>query len=125
MIHPTSVRWLCAAIALASLAGCELLKKNDDVSVVINRRAVGMPAGEFFDRFGNYGRKREQPDGSVDYEWASTVPFARPGPDGLDERVCRLRVSVDIKGKISAVQVLLDAQGLKSTSRCTEIFGAA
>ncbi len=116
---------LCAAIAFASLSGCELLKKNEEVASTINGRAVGMPAGAFFDRFGRPGAKREQDDGSAEYVWTSSVPFAKSGPDGLDERICKLRVSVDIKGRVSGVQILVDAQGLKSTSRCAEIFGAA
>ncbi len=117
-------RPICAAIAFASIAGCGLFK-NEEVANVVNRRAVGMPAGEFFDRFGRAGLKRELGDGSADYEWISSVPFAPPGPAGQDERICKLRVSVDVRGRVSAVQILYDAQGVKSTSRCGEIFSAA
>ena len=122
LTFPTMPRALCAVLALAALAGCELMKKNEEVTAVINRRAVGMPAGEFFDRYGDHGRKRESGDGSAEYDWLSSVPFAKSGPEGLDERICRLRISVDPKGRISAVQILFDAVGLKSTSRCAEIF---
>jgi len=38
--------------------------------------------------------------------------------------VCRLRLTVDKTGKISDVQILYDAQGTKSSSRCGEIFAA-
>jgi hypothetical protein len=115
-------RALCAALVLAALPGCELMKRNEEVTTVINRRALGMPAGEFFDRFGRAGPKREQSDGSAEYDWVSSVPYAQAGPAGLDDRICRLKVSVDNKGRVSAVQVLFDAPGLKSTSRCSEIF---
>ena len=126
MTSPTVMpRTLCAVLVLASLAGCELMKKNEEVTTVINRRAIGMPAGEFFDRFGPHGRKRDQSDGSAEYDWVSSVPYSRPGPAGLDERICRLKVSVDTKGRVSAVTVLFDAPGLTSTSRCAEIFSAS
>jgi hypothetical protein len=126
LLTPTTYfqRALCAALVLAALPGCGLMKRNDEVTTVINRRALGMSAGEFFDRFGRPGVRREQSDGSVEYDWVSSVPYALPGPAGLDERICRLKVSVDNKGRVSAVQVLFDAPGLKSTSRCSEIFAA-
>ena len=126
MTLPTMMaRALCAALALASFAGCELMKKNEEVTAVINRRAIGMPAGEFFDRFGAHGRKRELNDGSAEYDWVSSVPYTRPGPAGQDERICRLKVSVDSKGRVSSVAVQFDAPGLTSTSRCGEIFSAS
>lgn len=117
-------RALCAAIVLATLPGCELMKRNEEATVVINRRVLGMHAGEFFDRYGRPGNKTERGDGSADYAWISSVPYALPGPAGLDERICRLVVTVDGKGLVSAVQILFDAQGLKTTSRCSEIFAA-
>ncbi len=117
-------RALCAAIVVAALPGCELMKRDEEATTVINRRAIGMPAGEFFDRFGRPGPKRDQGDGSAEYDWTSSVPYSRPGPAGLDERICRLKVSVDNRGKVSAVQILFDAPGVKSTSRCSEIFAA-
>lgn len=98
------------------------MKRDEEVATVINRHAIGMPAGEFFDRFGPHGRKRDQSDGGAEYDWVSSVPYALPGPAGLDERFCRLKVSVDNKGRVNAVQILFDAPGLKSTSRCSEIF---
>ena len=117
-------RALCAAIVLAALPGCELMKRNEEATTVINRRAIGMPAGEFFDRFGRPGPKRDQSDGSAEYDWISSVPYSRPGPNGLDDRICRLKVTVDNKGRVSAVQIMFDAPGVNSTSRCSEIFAA-
>ena len=124
----TSTPWLrralCAATLCGLLGGCELLKHNEEVTTVINRRAIGMQAGDFFDRFGRPGRKRDLIDGSAEYEWFSSLPYTAPGPAGQDERICRLRITVDVKGHVSAVQVIYDAQGLKSTTRCGEIFAA-
>ncbi len=125
MTIPTPMlRALCAVLALASLAGCQMLKHDEDVSAVVNRRAVGMAAGDFFDRFGSAGRALDQGDGSAQYDWVSSVGYALPGPAGQDERICRLKVSVDNKGRVSAVQIIYDAQGRTSTSRCGEIFAA-
>jgi hypothetical protein len=121
---PLLRRALCAAIVLAALSGCELMKRNEEVTTVVNRRAIGMPAGEFFDRFGRPGSRLEQLDGSTVYDWTSGVGYALPGPAGLDDRICRLKVSVDTKGRVGAVQILFDAPGQKSTSRCSEIFAA-
>ena len=117
-------RALCAALVLGALSGCELMKRNEEATTVINRRAIGMPAGEFFDRFGRPGPKRDQSDGGAEYDWISSVPYSLPGPAGLDERTCRLKVSVDKRGRVSAVQIVFDAPGVKSTSRCSEIFAA-
>jgi hypothetical protein len=112
-----------AGLALAvALAGCELMKRNEEALAVVNKRVVGMPAGEFFDRYGRARTRNELGDGSTEYEWISAVAGARPGPAGLDDRICRLRLASDRNGRISRVQVLYDAPGNKSTSRCGEIF---
>ena len=58
------------------------------------------------------------------YNWISDVGMTRPGPEGQDERVCRLRLTVDKAGRVSEVQILYDAQGVKGRSRCGEIFAA-
>ncbi len=118
-------RALCAAIVLAALPGCELLKRNEEATNIINRRAIGMHVGDFFDRYGRPGGKIERGDGSADYVWVSSVPYAQTGPAGLDDRICRLVLTVDGKGLVSAVQILVDSPGLKSASRCGEIFAAS
>ena len=116
-------RIACATLAVSAIAGCEVFKHNEEAMTVINRRAVGMPVGEFFDRFGRPGKRVELPDGSAIYDWISSVPEASPGPEGRDDRICRLKVSVDVRGRVSGVEILFDAPGLKSTSRCREVFG--
>ena len=83
-----------------------------------------MPVGEFFDRYGRPSSHLETPDGGAIYAWTSSVPEARPGPEALDDRICRLRLTADKAGRISAIDVEFDAPGLKTTSRCSEIFGA-
>lgn len=119
-----AARAVVAATFLAALGGCELLKHNEEVTTIINGRALGMPAGEFFDRYGRATARKEALDNITVYDWISDVGQAPPGPEGRDDRVCKLRLTADKAGRISSVLVLYDAQGMKSTSRCAEIFSA-
>ena len=113
-----------AAALLVALGGCELFKTNEQVLATVNQRVLGMPAGEFFDRYGRPLTRAERGDGTIEYDWISPVPYARPGPEGLDEHVCKLVLTSDPRGRISSVVVRYDAPGLKSASRCGEIFAA-
>jgi hypothetical protein len=117
-------RLIACALTLIALAGCELLKRNEDALVIINARVIGMPAGEFFDRYGRAESRLEIPDGTIAYNWTSPVAYAQAGPEGLDEHICKLRLSADRAGRVREVLVLYDAPGKKSTSRCGEIFAA-
>jgi hypothetical protein len=113
---------LAAASLLLALGGCELFKTNEAVLATINNRVIGMPAGDFFDRYGRPRSRTEMLDHSTEYDWISAVPYARPGVEGLDEHVCKLHLASDPRGRISRVDVVYDAPGLKSASRCGEIF---
>lgn len=115
---------LAAASLFVALGGCELLKHNEDATVIINQRVLGKPVGEFFDRYGRATSRTEISDSTAMYNWISDVGATPPGQEGRDERICRLRLTVDKAGKVSAVQILYDAQGMKSSSRCGEIFAA-
>jgi hypothetical protein len=115
-------RALLAASLLAALGGCSLFKSNEQVLATINQRVIGMPAGDFFDRYGRPRSRTEMLDHSTEYDWISAVPYARPGVEGLDEHVCKLHLASDPRGRISRVDVVYDAPGLKSASRCGEIF---
>jgi len=119
-----SGRVIAAASLVLALGGCDLFKNNEKVEATVNGRVIGMSAGEFFDRYGPAYARRETADGGASYEWASSVPAAAPGTIGLDERVCKLRLGVDKQGRVGAVQIVYDAQGTQSNSRCGEIFAA-
>ena len=121
---PASLRPLVAAALLVAVGGCEVFKPNEEAMANINQRALGKPIGEFFDRYGRATSRTEVADNTAVYNWISDVGMTRPGPEGQDERVCRLRLTVDKAGKVSDVQILYDAQGIKSASRCGEIFAA-
>ena len=118
------LRALAAAALLGSLAACGLFKPNEQVLATINKRVIGMPAGEFFDRYGRPRTRSEKADGSMEYDWISAVPYAPAGPEGLDDHVCKLVLTSDPRGRINSVVVRYDAPGLKSASRCGEIFAA-
>ena len=120
----TASRALAAAALLVALGGCELLKHNEEATAIINQRVLGKPAGQFFDRYGRASARTEIGDSTTVYNWVSDVGITPPGHEGQDERICRLRLTVDKAGRVSAVQVLYDAQGTKSRSRCGEIFAA-
>jgi len=122
--HRTLLRALAAAALLVAVGGCELFKQNEQVSATVNNRTLGKPVGEFFDRYGRATARTEIADNTAVYNWISDVGMTRPGPEGQDERVCKLRLTVDKGGRISAVEILYDAQGMKSSSRCGEIFAA-
>ena len=125
MIRRTPFPRALAAAALAlAVGGCELFKHNEEASAIINSRVLGKPVGEFFDRYGRATARTEIGDNTSIYNWISDVGMTRPGPEGQDERVCKLRLTVDKAGRISNVEILYDAQGMHSRSRCGEIFAA-
>ena len=121
---PAHLLRLAAAALLIAVGGCELFKHNQEATAIINNRVLGKPVGEFFDRYGRATASTEIGNSTSIYNWISDRGTTRPGPEGQDERVCRLRLTVDKTGKISDVQILYDAQGTKSASRCGEIFAA-
>ena len=121
---PAFLRRLVAAALLIAVGGCELFKHNEEAQAIVNQRVLGKPVGEFFDRYGRATARTEVGDNTAIYNWISDRGMTRPGPEGQDERVCRLRLTVDKAGKVSDVQILYDAQGVKSRSRCGEIFRA-
>ena len=121
---PAVLRRLAAAALVVAVGGCELFKHNQEAAAIINSRVLGKPIGEFFDRYGRATARTEIGDNTAVYNWISDVGMTRPGPEGQDERICKLRLTVDKAGKVSDVQILYDAQGIKSASRCGEIFAA-
>jgi len=121
---PTLLRSLAAAALVVAVGGCGLFKHDEEASAIVNSRVLGKPVGEFLDRYGRATSRTEVGDNTAIYNWMSDRGMTRPGPEGQDERVCRLRLTVDKAGKISDVQILYDAQGSKSPSRCGEIFAA-
>ncbi len=116
-----------AAALMLSLVGCgDLLKRsNQDALAIINARAIGMPAGEFFDRYGRAERRSELPDGALEFLWTAPVVAGERGWADADEHICKLRVTTDKRSRIAVVEILYDAQGKTGPSRCGEVFAAS
>jgi hypothetical protein len=114
---------LAGALLLGALAGCGIFKPNEETLSVINARALGMPVGEFFDRYGKPEQRRELADSTLQFVWVSardsTFGFA-----SVDDHICSLRLAADQRGRISGIEILYDGQGKTRVSRCAEIFAA-
>jgi hypothetical protein len=120
---PVSRRVLAGALLLGLLAGCEVFKNNEEATAIVSGRALGMPVGEFFDRYGRPEQRAEHPDGSLEFVWVSATKQPT-GFAGVDDHVCSLRLSADKRGHINGVEVMYDGQGKTRQSRCSEIFAA-
>ena len=112
-----------AVLACALLSGCEIFKNNEETNLIVNNRALGMPAGEFFDRYGRPQRREETSNGAIEYIWVSAVSSTQGRAD-VDDQLCGLRLSADNRGRITAAQVMYDGPGKNRVSRCAEIFAA-
>jgi hypothetical protein len=122
---PVPVRSAVALLLLASLAACGVFKKDEEVQGVVNKRVIGMSAGDFFEQFGTWRQRTELLDGTTEFSWTSAIGASTPaGYVSLDDRTCTLRVIVAKSGKIVSADVVYDNQGRVSTSRCGELFRA-
>ena len=113
-----------AAALLIALTGCSVFKSNEEAQAIINERVVGMPAGDFFQRYGTWKKRSERANGAADYNWESAVGYAPSGPLGQDDRICRLHIAVNRAGRIESAVIANDNPGSVSTSRCGEMFKA-
>lgn len=122
--HSTRAAALAFAvgIAVAGAAGCGSLGSNTEAQAIVTQRTAGMQVGDFFDRYGPWKKRFEQPSGGADYVWDSAVGPPPRGALGPDDRICTLRLSVNKSGRIDAAVVAVDNPGSSSSSRCSEIF---
>ena len=124
--HPDPTRIaafaLVLAVATGGATGCGSLGSNTETQAIVTQRTAGMQAGVFFDRYGPWKKRFEQPGGGADYVWDSAVGPPPRGTLGPDDRICTLRLTVDKSGRIEAAVVAVDNPGSSSGSRCGEIF---
>jgi len=127
-VRPAFIRHrrLAAALVLGLglLSGCEIFKKNEETAAIVSNRALGMPVGEFFDRYGRPEQRAELSDGGLEFIWVSSVT-ATQGRADVDDQICSLRLTADKRGRISSATVMYDGQGKTRMSRCAEIFAAS
>ena len=123
---PTAaLRAAAIVVLLLAAAGCSVFKTNEEAQMAIDKRVVGMQAGDFFDRYGRAKIRDPQSDGSIEYQWISPIGETRnSGYYGLDDRTCTLRIIAGRDGKILTATILQDMPGRTSTSRCLEMFKA-
>ena len=121
---PRFARAAAALSLLVALAACgTFFKKDEEVQAVVNNRAIGMSAGDFFDQFGIWKQRTELLDGTTEFSWTSaTAARTAAGYVSLDDRTCTLRLIVAKNGKVASAEVIYDNQGRTSTSRCGELF---
>jgi len=121
-----ALRAAAAVSLLLAIAGCSVFKNNEEAQAVINQRVVGMPVGDFFDRYGRYRLRDGQADGTVEYSWVSEITAPpNSGFYGQDDRTCTVKLIADKNGRIVSATILQDMPGRTSTSRCLELFKAA
>ncbi|MCW2798521.1 hypothetical protein [Nocardioides sp.] len=114
-------------LAFASaLAGCQsVLHVNDeDAQAIVNQRVVGTSIGDFITRYGAPVMRDEARDGSLTILWEGGPPKVGPGPRGLEERICRVRLSTDRNGRILAAPIVRDGPGQRHLSLCVEVLPA-
>ncbi|MEO7055548.1 MAG: hypothetical protein ABI281_11090 [Caldimonas sp.] len=113
-----------SCLGLLAVSGCSVFKSNEEAQAIITKQVGGIPAGDFFDRYGRWRTRSELPSGATAYTWESVVGSASPGPYGLDDRVCKLSIIADKGGRIASAIISQDNPGRISTSRCAEMFKA-
>jgi hypothetical protein len=106
------------------LAGCGSIRigNSEEAQAVVTSQLVGMSVGDFIERYGAPRLRDNAPDGTLSFNWQSSVGSVPAGPQNLDDRVCQLRISADRFGRIVSAQIRQDALGRTSTSRCGEMF---
>jgi len=116
-----AVKIIPLLLALA-LAGCMSVLRGEDPQVIVNKYAVGVPVGDFFQRYGTPRVREEAPDGTLQFTWEGGRAKVAAGPRGPEESLCRLRLTTDRAGRIVSAPIIRDGQGEKRLSRCVELF---
>ena len=109
---------------LLALAGCQnLLRSPDaDAQAIVNRRVLGLSAGEFFQRYGAPRRREESSDGTLAFVWEGGLESVPAGVYGPEELICGLQLRADRRGRIVAASIVRDGKGQRGLSRCAELF---
>ena len=109
---------------LLALAGCQNFLRDPaaDAQTIVNRRVLGLSAGEFFQRYGAPRRREESSDGTLVFAWEGGLQSVPAGVYGPEELVCGLHITTDRRGRIVAAAIVRDGKGQRNSSRCAELF---
>lgn len=113
-----------APVFALCLAGCSsILRVNgEDAQAIVDKRAIGTSVGDFFQFYGPPRAREEANDGTLRFTWEGGARNVAPGPRGLEEMLCRLRISADKRGRIVTAPIVRDGKGERRLSRCAELF---
>ena len=92
---------------------------------IVNQRALGVAAGDFFQRYGPPRSRDEALDGTLNFDWEGGSVSMPAGPVGIEDKICRLKITADKSGRIVAAPIVRDAKGVRRLSRCEELFDIA
>lgn len=109
---------------LLVLAGCQNLLRSpgEDAQAIVDRRVLGLSAGEFFQRYGAPRRRDEASDGTLTFVWEGGLESMPAGVLGPEELICGLHITADRRGRIVAAPIVRDGKGQRRSSRCAELF---
>ena len=118
------VKFTVVLLALC-LAGCQSFFRSadEDAQVIISQRLVGTSVGDFFQHYGKPQVREEARSGALEFSWEGGLKSAAPGLQGPEESICRLLVSADRNGLITAATIVRDGRGERRRSRCLELLG--
>ncbi|HUP09234.1 MAG TPA: hypothetical protein VMU47_18895 [Caldimonas sp.] len=88
----------------------------------MNAKLIGIPVGDFFERHGRPISRLERSDGTLAFDWAGGDTRVAAGPYGPEDKICRLLITADKNGRIVSAEIIRDAQGERSLSRCVELL---
>ena len=108
-----------AALALGACASRGSVQPSQ---AAVNAKAVGLSVGDFFERYGRPLSRLERSDGTLVFDWAGGDTRVAAGPYGPEEKICRLLITTDTKGRIVSAEITRDAIGERSLSRCVEVL---
>jgi hypothetical protein len=117
------MRPLAFVIPLALVAGaCALRGTGEGSQGAVNAKALGVSAGDFFERYGRPMSRLEKSDGTMVFDWAGGSTRVAAGPYGPEEKICRLLITTDKNGRIASAEIIRDAKGERQLSRCVEVL---
>ena len=114
---------IAVVVPVALLVGaCASRGSAEGSQAAVNARALGISAGDFFQRHGPPFSRLEKSDGSLVFDWAGGDTRVAAGPYGPEEKICRLLITTDKNGRIVSAEIIRDAKGERMLSRCVEVL---